>query len=98
MATFSWFGGSGSLDDPNNWSQPDPNNPRLPVFGDNIFIDGTGILTGAVGFESCYILGGFDLQGALSGNLVEIDGELSLQSDSTVDGYMVVDGTVLVSG
>src|SRR5689334_1757205 len=98
MATFFWFGGSGSLDDQNNWIQPDPDNPRLPAFGDDVYVDGTGTLTGPLAFESSYILGGFDLQGALSGNLVQVDGELSLESDSTVDGYVVVNGTIFVSG
>jgi T5SS/PEP-CTERM-associated repeat protein len=104
MADFYWYGGSGDLSDPNNWSGPyiiGPDGEIIPLpitAADNAFIDGGGSLTGGIFVANAYISGSFDLYGFIGGELVEVDGSLSIQSGGNVNGYVVVNGLLSVDG
>ena len=84
MGSFVWFGGSGDLNDPLNWPiqalviDPVTGLPILSAPGptDSASIPGGGTLSGSITIENAYVTGTFDLCGNLSGNLVEIDGDL----------------------
>ena len=63
MAQFTWFGGTGDLGNPYNWTnQPDPNNPVVPGPGDDIDISGTGTLTGTDTVSYAELSGNIDLE------------------------------------
>ena len=67
MAQFTWFGGTGDLGNPYNWTnQPDPNNPVTPGPEDDVDISGTGTLTGTDTVSYAELSGNIDLEGTLA--------------------------------
>src|SRR6516165_1590512 len=104
MATFYWYGGSGDLGHPNNWSEDppvvDPTTgeiiPQVPGPGDDANIDGGGTLTGSADFQNGYVSESFGLDGSLNGGLVQVNGDLSVQSGGSVVGYTVVYGSLSI--
>jgi T5SS/PEP-CTERM-associated repeat protein len=82
MSSFTWFGGSGNLEQATDWlNQPMPNSPTAPGPADTATIGGAGTLTGSIDVQSA----GFS-------------GSLTLAGQITAEATASVDGTLAVSG
>jgi T5SS/PEP-CTERM-associated repeat protein len=103
MPLFNWIGGSGSLDDPNNWDQPDPLNPRVlnAADGDDVIIDGGDIeLTGNLDVINAQLdASNIDLEGDINADSIRVNGNVQLSSTGNFTGGDLIDaGNIVANG
>jgi T5SS/PEP-CTERM-associated repeat protein len=107
MASFTWFGGSGSLGVASHWlNQPKPASPVVPGSKDAAAIGGAGTLTGSIDVFTASFTGALTLTGQITTESAAfVDGTLAvsgLSGQLTDNGYLAVgdagNGSLKITG